>query len=62
MPSITNLATVTALNTKINKVKNKVSNITNLGRTAPLTTVENNISNASSLVKKTDYNTKISEP
>ena len=58
MPSITNLATVTALNTKINKVKNKVSNITNLGRT----TVENKISNASSLVKKTDYNTRISEP
>ena len=40
MPSITNLATATALNSKINKVKNKVSNITNLGRTAPLTTVE----------------------
>ena len=62
MPSITNLATATSLNTKINKVKNKVSNITNSGRTPPLTTVENKISNASSLVKKTDYNTKISEP
>ena len=33
----------------------------NLASTTTLTTVENKISNVSNLIKKTDYNTKISE-
>ena len=36
-------------------------NINNLFTTAALTAVENKIANVSNLVKKTDYNTKISE-
>ena len=35
--------------------------ITNLVSTTALTAVENNKSNVSNLLKKTDYNTKISE-
>ena len=61
MPDITNLATTTALNAKINEVKNKISNITNLATTTARTAVENKIRNVSNLVKKTEYNTKISE-
>ena len=42
IPSITFLATTTALNAKINKVKNDIHNITNLATlTAAVTTVEN---------------------
>ena len=44
------MATKTTLNAKINEVKGE-----------PLTAVENKIPNVSNLVKKTDYNTKISE-
>ena len=58
IPSITNSAT-TALNTKINKVK-RIPNITNLATIAALTVVENKIPNVSNLVKKADYNRKIS--
>ena len=62
IPDITNLATTTTtLNAKINEVKNKILNITDLATTADLTAVENKIPNVSNLVKKTDYNTKISE-
>ena len=50
IPDITNLATKTTLNAKINEVKGE-----------PLTAVENKIPNVSNLVKKTDYNTKVSE-
>ena len=56
--SITNLATTTALNAKINDVKNKFSNSTSLATTIALTAVENKIPNISNLVKETDYNTK----
>ena len=49
--SITNLATATAFNAKINEVKNKIPNITNLV-TIALTAVENKIRNVSNLVKK----------
>ena len=38
-----------------------IPNITNLVTTAAFTTVENKIPNVSHLVKKTNYNTKISE-
>ena len=50
---ITNLAAKTALNAKINEVKGEIPNITNLATNASL--------NASNLVKKTYYNTKLSE-
>ena len=61
--SITNLATsATALNAKINDGKNKIPNIASLATTTTaLTAVENEIPNSSNLVKKTDYNTKISK-
>ena len=59
---LTYLATAAALNSKINEIKGKMTNITNLATaTAALTDVGNKIPNVSNLVKKTDYNTKISE-
>ena len=61
IPDITNLATNTNLNAKINEVKSKRPNITNLTTATALTAVENKIPNVTNLVKKTDYNTKISE-
>ena len=57
MPDITKLATNTTLNAKINKVKNKIHNITYLSTTTALTAVENRIPNVSNLVK--NKNTKI---
>ena len=59
MPSITNLATNSALNAKLNEVKDKRPNITNLATTTAFTAVENKIPNVSNLVKKADYNTKL---
>ena len=58
MLGISNLATATALNAKINGVKNKVPNVTNLATITALTVFENTMPNVSNLVKKTDYNTK----
>ena len=54
MPSITNLATTstTALNNKINEIKNKIPSINNLATTTALTAVENKIPNVSNLVKE----------
>ena len=46
---------------KIIEAKCKILSITNLATTTALTAVENKISNASNLVKKTNFNTKISE-
>ena len=60
IPPITNLATTTALNAKMNEVK-KIPNITILATTTSLTAIESKVPNVSNLVKKTDYNTKISE-
>ena len=61
IPDLTNLATTTAAsNAKIN-IKIKISNIINLATTLALTAVENKIPNVSNVVKKTDYNTKISK-
>ena len=40
MPSIINLTTNSALNAKINEVKDEIPRITNLATTAALTTVE----------------------
>ena len=58
---MTNLATRTTLNAKINEVKGEIPSITNLATTAALTAVENKRSNVSNLVKKTYYKTKINE-
>ena len=58
---ITNSAITIVLNAKINKVKNKILNITNLATTVAVTAVEDKIPNVSNLVKKTAYNTKIGE-
>ena len=61
IPDITNLATKTTLNAKINEVKGEIPNITNLATKTALNAVENKIPSVSNLVKKTDYNTKINE-
>ena len=61
IPSIINLATNASLNAKTNEVKGEIPGITNLATTAAFTTVENKIPNFSDLVKKTDYDAKISE-
>ena len=55
------MATNASLNAKINEVKNKIPNITNLATTTPLTAVENKIPNVINLLNKINYNTKISE-
>ena len=41
--------------------KGEILNITKLGTTIALTAIKNIITNASNLVKKTEYSTKISE-
>ena len=61
IPTIINLATNTALNAKINEVKNEIPSVTNLATTDALTAVENKNPNVSDLVKRADYDTKISE-
>ena len=61
IPDLTNLATKTILNTNINEVKNEIPSINNLATTSALTGVENKIRSVSSLVKKTDYDTKVKE-
>ena len=59
IPDITKLATNTNLNDKINKWE--IPNITNSPTATALTALENKILNVSNLIKKTYYNTKISE-
>ena len=58
MPDITNLATKTTLNAKINGVKCEISNIANL---FTKNAIDNEMLSVSNLVKMTDYNTKINE-
>ena len=55
------MATTAILNAKINKVRGKIPNITNLASTIAFSTDENEIPNVRNLVKKTDYNTKINK-
>ena len=43
IPSVTNLATTSALNAKINDAKNETPNVTNLAVTTALTAVKNKI-------------------
>ena len=49
------------LNAEITEIEGKIPSITGLATNSALTAVENKIPDVSSLVKKTDYNTKISE-
>ena len=56
---ITNLATNTTLNAKINEVKKEIPSIANLATTTALTSVEHKITNVSDLDKKADYDAKI---
>ena len=58
---ITYLATNTTLNTIINVINNEKPSITNLATTAAFTAVENKIPTVSYLVKKAEYNAKISD-
>ena len=51
----------TDFNAKVTETKNKIPSISILATNSALTAVENKIPDVSSLVKKTDYNTKISE-
>ena len=52
LATTTTTTTTTAFNAKINEVKNKIPNITNLATTTALIAVENIIPNVSNLVKK----------
>ena len=52
IPDITNLATKTILDTKLNEVKTEIPSISGLAITSALTAVENEIPNVSNLVKK----------
>ena len=61
IPSITNLATITALNAKIIEIKDEIPSISDLATTAAFTAVEMKILNVSDVVKKTDYDEKISD-
>ena len=59
IPGITKLATIDALNAKINEVKDKIPSITNLDTTDVFTAIEDKIPDVSDLVKKRDYDTKV---
>ena len=49
------------MNAKITEIENKIPSITGLATNSVLTAVENEIPDPSNLVKKTDYDTKISD-
>ena len=51
----------TDLNAKITEIESKIPSITGIATNSALTAVENKIPDVSSLVKKTDCDTKISE-
>ena len=55
------LVLLTQLLAKINDVKGYLPNISDLATTSALTAVKNEIPSVSNLLKKTDYNTKLSE-
>ena len=48
------------MNAKITDIENKIPSITSVATNSALIAVENEIHNVSSLVKTTDYNTKLS--
>ena len=49
------------VNSKINEVESKIPSISGLATNTALTAVENKVPDVSILLKKTNYNTKISE-
>ena len=49
----------TDLNAKSTEIEGEILGITGLATNSPLTAVKNKIADVSSLVKKTDYNTKL---
>ena len=57
IPDVTDLVK----ETKLTELKNKIPENSSFGTTPTLTVVENKIPDVSSLVKKTNYDTKISE-
>ena len=61
IPDVSNLATNCSLNAKKNEVKGEIPSITNLATTSALTAVANKRPKVSDLVKKEDYDAKISE-
>ena len=61
IPDITNWATTTILNTKINEVKAKIPSISGLAASSALTSVEDKIPNVSNLVKKLTMTQKLME-
>ena len=56
-----NLLKKTDLNAKSTEIEGKIPSISGLAANSALTAVENKIPDVSNLVKKTNYNTKISE-
>ena len=58
---MSDLAEKTDLNAKITEIEIKIPSISGLATNSALTAVESKIPDVSSLVKKTVYNTKISE-
>ena len=53
------MATKTPLNAKINEVKGKIPNITNLATNTALTAVENKIPNVSKLIRINEIEKKL---
>ena len=58
---ITSLTTKATLNAKINEVKGEIPSITNLATKDAVKASENKVTSVTSLIKKTDYNTKTDE-
>ena len=59
---ITKLATIASLNAKINETKGEIPSTTNLATTAALIAIEKKkIPNVSDIVKKADFDAKLSE-
>ena len=56
MSSITNLATTAALNSKINEIKNKIPNNTNLATATVLSAVENKIPDHNKYITTLEFN------
>ena len=61
IPYITKLATNDALNAEINEIKYEISSNSGVATTSALTAVKDKIPDISDLVKRTDYDAKVSE-
>ena len=51
----------TDFNTKVTEIEGKIPSITSLATNSKLSVVENKIPDVTSLVKKTDFNTKVTK-